>query len=199
MASPDAQSTGSEDLERFVVRRKFFTFLGQKFYINDDNGALIGFVKQKAFKLREDIRVYTDEECAKELLVIKARNILDFSAAFDVVDAVSQEKVGVFRRKGFTSTLVRDEWEVLDPQDNPVGTIQEDSVTLGLIRRYIFKLLPQSFTVAMGEKEVAEFRQNWNIFMPRMACEYRVPAAEFDRRLGIAAAVLISTIEGRKQ
>ena len=44
------------------------------------------FSEQKMFRLREDIRVYSDESKSQEVLSIKARQILDFSAAYDVVD-----------------------------------------------------------------------------------------------------------------
>ena len=39
----------------------------------DGRGALIGLSKQKAFKLKEDIRFYTDETMTEERLLIQAR------------------------------------------------------------------------------------------------------------------------------
>ena len=36
-----------------------------------------------------------------ELMVIKARDILDFSAAYDVEDSTSNEKIGALKRHGF--------------------------------------------------------------------------------------------------
>ena len=185
--------------DRYLVRRKFWSFLGQKFFIYDGSDNLIGYVKQKAFKLKEDIRVYRTEACADELLVIKARSIIDFSAAYDVVDPTTQEKVGAFRRKGMASSFVRDTWEILDLQDRTVGTILEDSAILGMVRRYVFKFLPQAYTVTIGATPAAEFRQTWNIFIPKMWCNFQVPNATFDRRLGLGAAILISAIEGRQQ
>jgi hypothetical protein len=57
------------------------------------------------FRLREDIRVYADEGKQQEVLMIKARQIIDFAAAYDVVDSASGEKVGALRRKGWSSIL----------------------------------------------------------------------------------------------
>ena len=45
------------DQDQYVLRRKLFAFLGKKFYIFDANENLVGFVKQKAFKLKEDGKI----------------------------------------------------------------------------------------------------------------------------------------------
>jgi hypothetical protein len=53
---------------------------------------LLLFSEQKMFKLREDIRVYSDEAKTQEVLAIKARQIMDFSAAYDVVESATGQK-----------------------------------------------------------------------------------------------------------
>src|SRR5688500_19421793 len=92
------------------------------------------FSEQKMFKLREDIRVYSDENKTQEVLSIKARQIMDFSAAYDVIDAAYNQKVGALQRRGLSSIL-RDEWQVLDVNDNVVGKLLEDSIPLALLDR----------------------------------------------------------------
>lgn len=186
------------DRNEYLLRRKFWSFLGQKFYIYDAREQLVGFVYQKAFKLKEDIRVYRTEAMKEELLIIKARKIIDFSAAYDVVDALNNEKVGALRRKGFTSAFFKDSWEILDNNDDVYGTLEEDSAFLSLVRRHLFALLPQTFTVKSGGLHVATFRQNWNIFIPKLMVSFHGGPEEIDRRIGLAAAVLISAIEGRQ-
>ena len=93
----------------YTIRRKVFTFLGAKFHIYNADGALIGFCSQKAFKLKEDIRIYSDETMSNERLAINARSVIDFSAAYDVTDSVNNVKLGALRRKGLAS-LFRDAW-----------------------------------------------------------------------------------------
>jgi hypothetical protein len=39
---------------QFTIRRKVLTLLGAKFHIYNAQGDLIGFSRQKAFKLKED-------------------------------------------------------------------------------------------------------------------------------------------------
>src|SRR5262245_5732995 len=106
-------STSSFTRDRFAVRRKFFDLFSPKFYFHDEGGNELAFCKQKAFKLREDIRLYADSSMAQELLLIRARKILDFSSAYDVIDSATQQKIGVLKRRGLKSIL-KDEWIIMD-------------------------------------------------------------------------------------
>ncbi|MBI4559870.1 MAG: hypothetical protein HY706_19955 [Candidatus Hydrogenedentes bacterium] len=183
---------------RYVVRRKIFTLAGAKFRVLDSSGNLAFYSKQKAFKLKEDIRLFADETMATELLLIKARKVLDFSAAYDVIDSQSQTKVGAYKRKGLKSFL-KDEWIIMDNQDNEIGLIEEDSMLLALIRRFVMALIPQSFQVKMNGATVCTLSQNFNPFTLRMTVDFSPDAnAAFDRRMGIAAALLLCAIEGRQ-
>src|ERR1051326_5192432 len=116
----------------YLLKRQAIALTG-KFRFYDPSGNLVMFSEKKMFKLREDIRVYSDERKSREVLSIKARQILDFSAAYDVVDTELNQKVGVLRRRGLRS-LLRDEWEVLDASDSMKGKLFEDSVALALLQ-----------------------------------------------------------------
>ena len=110
-----------------------FSLLGAKFHIYNPAGDLIGFSKQKAFKLKEDIRVYRDEAMDEEWLHIGARNIIDFSAAYDVTEPKSGRRLGTLRRAGLSS-MFRDKWIVLDADERQIGEIAEDSMLLAMVR-----------------------------------------------------------------
>jgi uncharacterized protein YxjI len=182
----------------YLLRRKVFSFLGASFHVYDPQGGLVFFSKQKAFKLREDIRIYADESMTEEVLVIQARQILDFSAAYDVFDPVVQVKVGTFRRKGFSS-IFRDTWKVLDAQDQEVGQILEDNVALALFRRFLNNLIPQRFNLQLGDQVVAEYRQRFNPFIFKLEMDFKKSGqSKLDRRMGLAAGVLLASIEGRQ-
>jgi len=186
--------------DRYVVRRKIFTVLGQKFHIYDDEGGLAFYSKQKAFKLKEDIRIFADEAMEKELLVIKARSIIDFGATYDVFDsAQGGALVGSLRRKGLKSMAV-DEWIFLDAAGRELGFIREDSLSLALLRRFLLgNLLPQQYTGTVGGAEVCHFKRNFNPFVSKMALDFSLDAQRrLDRRLGIVAAVLLVAVEGRQ-
>jgi uncharacterized protein YxjI len=182
----------------YLLRRQALALTG-KFRFYDPMGNLVMFSEQKMFKLREDVRVYADESKTREVLSIKARQIIDFSAAYDVVDSELNQKVGALRRKGWSSML-RDEWEVLDANDNVLGKLFEDSMGLALLRRFLLgSWLPQNYDMAFGETRVADLRQNFNLFRYELNLDFSMdPTHRLDRRLGIAAGLLLAVVEGKQ-
>src|SRR5688500_2438553 len=124
----------------------------------------------KAFKLKEDIRLYTGEDMQTELLTIQARQILDFAAAYDVIDARTQTKVGALKRRGWKSFL-QDEWVIMNPQDHDIGVIKEDSMLLAVVRRFLTNLVPQSFQGEVSGVSVCTFKQHFNPFVFKMTLD----------------------------
>ena len=182
----------------YLIKRQVFALAGTfRFY--DPSGNQVMFSQQKMFKLREDIRVYADENKTQEVLSIKARQIIDFSAAYDVVDTAMNQKVGTLRRKGWSSML-RDEWQVLDANDNQIGVLFEDSMGLALLRRFLLgSWLPQNYDLTLGETRVADIKQNFNLFRYELNLDFTMdPSQKLDRRLGIAAGLLLAAVEGRQ-
>ncbi len=186
------------ELPSYLIRRKVLTLAGAKFHIFDPSGNVVMFSKMKAFRLREDIRLYTGEDMQNELITIQARQIIDFSAAYDVFDASSGEKVGALRRMGLKS-IIRDEWLILDANENQIGTIREDNTGLALVRRFLTNLVPQSYDVEINGQVVAEYRQRFNPFVLKLELDFSKDAGHIlDRRLGLAAGILLCAIEGRQ-
>ena len=182
---------------KYLLKRQVFALAG-KFRFYDPSGKLVLFSQQKMFKLREDIRVYADESKTQEVLTIKARQIIDFSAAFDVVDSATGQKVGALRRKGLAS-LLRDEWEILDVSDKVIGKLFEDSMALALVRRFLSGLVPQNYDITIGTTRVADLKQNFNPFSYQLNLDFSMDVSQqLDRRMGIAAGILLAAIEGRQ-
>lgn len=185
------------ELDQYWIRRKFWSFLGASFHVYSTDDRMLAFTRQKAFKLKEDIRVFEDEAKTKPLLTVQARQIVDFSAAYDIVDTTTGSKVGAARRKGWSSIL-RDSWELLDANDQPVAKIVEDSRGMALLRRFLTNLVPQRFDVKdMSGRSIATLKQRFNPFIHKLDVTIR-DADVLDRRVLFGAAVLISAIEGRQ-
>ena len=184
--------------KNYLLKRQVFALTG-KFRIYSPQDELLLFSQQKMFKLREDIRVFTDENKSQELLLIQARNIIDFSATYDVIDSPTGLKVGTLRRKGLKSML-QDEWDVLDTQDQVVGLLFEDNIRLAMLRRFLLgSLLPQNYDVTLGQERVADLRQKFNPFAYQLMMDFSMDIGNrLDRRIGIAAAILLATIEGKQ-
>ena len=96
--------------------------------------------------------------------------------------------------------MMRDEWEVLDPYDQPVGILQEDSVGYALLRRLLLgSLLPQNYDLLMGNQAVADYKQRFRFIGYHMDVDFSLDTnRQLDRRIGIAAAILLGTIEGKQ-
>lgn len=188
--------------ETFTIRRKVLKIFGAAFHIYDAQNQVVGYCKQKAFKLREDMRIFTDESCSKELFRVSTQQIIDFGAGYTVTRSQDNRVLGVLRRKGLKSML-RDEWHVFDERGTQIGIIREDSGVLAILRRLDdlgAMLAPQKFDVtAMDGTSVARFRQHFNPFIYRLGVSYAEGSGEkISHQLVLAAACVLSAIEGRQ-
>lgn len=184
---------------QFTLKKQILALTGV-FRIYDPTGEMIAYSKQKMFKLREDIRVYQDETQVQEVLYIQARQIIDFSAAYDVYDSLERVQVGTLRRRGLRSML-RDEWEVLGPGDVLVGKLVEDSMGYAMLRRLLLgRLLPQNYDLLINEQKVMDLRQQFNLFQYVLDLDFTIDTArQLDHRLGLAAGILLGAIEGKQE
>ncbi|MGH9779797.1 MAG: hypothetical protein ACRD5I_15455, partial [Candidatus Acidiferrales bacterium] len=96
-------------------------------------------------------------------------------------------------------SIVQDEWAVLDLSDAEVGTIKEDSTLMALLRRFLSNLIPQSFHIRMGDQDAGMIKQHFNPLVLKHDVDLRPDSSRrFDRRLALAAVVLLLAIEGRQ-
>lgn len=206
MATPGINAPGTKlaiaaaifQQDAFVARQKIFS-IAPCFYIQDQAGNALAFLRKKIFTWKDEIRLFTDESQSLELLHIKARKIIDWGTAFDVTDSINNQKIGALKRRLWKS-LVRKEWIVMDAFDQEIGTIKEDSLMLALVRRFITALLPQSYSFEMAGQQVGTAEQNWNPFAPKMYVDFTSdPARRLDRRLLVAAIVLLMAVDGRQR
>lgn len=112
---------------KFPIRFTFkVTTFSNDFTATDSDGRTIAFVKQKLFKLKEDIRIYSDDTQQDQIYTIKADRWLDFSAAYAFFDQTGKE-FGKVVRKGWKS-LWRAEYQLIDQDERPQYSISEESV-----------------------------------------------------------------------
>lgn len=183
----------TEYKQKYVAKKAFFSFLGNTFRIFDTGGNLQFYVKQKAFKLKEEINVFKDEQQSEKRLTIKASSISDFSGAYAITDAVTGEELGGGKRKGLKS-LFKDEWAILDTSGAEAGKIVEVGGFMIFLRKWM-KLIPQKYEVWWGGSKVGTIHQQFNPFV--LAYDVDLGASDgFDPRLGVGLVVLLLAIEG---
>jgi hypothetical protein len=99
--------------------------LSNDFSATDANGHTIAYVKQKLFKLKEDISVYSNDSKTELLYKIKADRWIDWSAAYSITYADGTE-LGKVARKGWRS-LWKAKYLLVDQHQKEQFTIEEEN------------------------------------------------------------------------
>jgi hypothetical protein len=201
--------------KKLELRRKFWKFFGAEIKIVDPaSETLVGFIRMKAWKLREDVRLYSDESMTNEVMAIHARQIIDFGATYDVTDSAGGgTPLFSLKRKGFRSALVRDTWEILDPAGTVVGMVRETSGNLAIVRRWlgaisdvfdlIFAFVKQTYEITYapaGQPPVviAELEHTKNPFVVKLVVDTSMAPDKTDGRITVAAGAMLSVIDATK-
>ena len=185
------------ELNQYLIREKFLKFFGNKFRIVDEQDNLYGFCEQKRFRIKEDIRIYDDENKNNEWLVIKQRNLVDAWGGFDIVDPRENLLLGSIRRK-FWKSVLRTKWELLDSDGNEIGMLIEDSLGYAIARRVLLGiLLPKKFTLwTSADQQPITMRQKFNPLIKKLVVT--IPSGHaFDRRFIAGLAMVIAAVDGR--
>ena len=185
------------ELNQYLIREKFLKFFGNKFRIVDEQDNLYGFCEQKRFRIKEDIRIYDDENKNNEWLIIKQRNLVDAWGGFDIVDPRENLLLGSIRRK-FWKAVLRTKWELLDSDGNEIGMLIEDSLGYAIARRILLGiLLPKKFTLwTSADQQPITMRQKFNPLIKKLVVT--IPSGHaFDRRFIAGLAMVIAAVDGR--
>ena len=123
--------------------------LAPQIQVTDATGAEICYVRQKMFRLKEAVSVFSDSTKSSTLCEIKADRMIDWSACYHMYD-YNGEAFGAVRRKGMRS-IWKAHYEVLDENDAHISTIEEENPMakvadsligeipiLGMISGYLF-------------------------------------------------------------
>ena len=86
--------------------------LSNDFIAKDNDGNTLAYVRQKMFKLKEKVIVYSDESKSKELFHINADKWLDFNTVYNFTSA-DGVALGKVARKGWAS-LWKAKYELFD-------------------------------------------------------------------------------------
>ena len=122
----------------FPIKLNFnISTLANDFTAKDTHGQTVAYVKQKLFKLKEDITVYENENKNTINYKIKADKWIDFSTAYSITNNKGKE-IGKLARKGWAS-MWKAHYELIDQFQRPQYHIREESVLI----RFLDSLLGQ--------------------------------------------------------
>jgi uncharacterized protein YxjI len=166
-------------------------------------GGPIAFVRQKKMAIKEDIRFFSDEQETEELFRIKARSAFDIGGArYDVTDAAGSP-IGVLEHV-FGKSLFRSTWRVTDADGGDVATAQERSMPMALARRIVDFVpygelvpIPYNFDILMDGQVIGHLNRKFQLrdrYVLDLSGDHE---RRLDRRLGIALAIGLDTLQNR--
>jgi uncharacterized protein YxjI len=110
---------------RFPLNLSFkIVALAPQLAVTDASGTLVGYIKQKLFKLKEEVTVFEDVQQTRAAFGIKADRVIDFSPRFQFTDQLGQA-VGSVKRQGRRS-IWRAHYDVCEG-DKVIMTIREEN------------------------------------------------------------------------
>ncbi len=180
---------------QYQIRKKVLALTNQ-YWIQDPHGKVLGYSKQKMLKIKEDIRIYTDEKMNRELFRIQQQQLVDIWGTYAIIDSPSNMVLGFVRRKALKSAYVKSSWQLLDANKNLVGEVSEEAGA-GVMRRYLpgGGLIPISMTLTLNNYPVATINQQFKIIGDIWDIACSAMPHQFDRRVLLSCALLMGMIE----
>lgn len=112
------------------------TTLSSDFNITDKNGNYVAYVRQKMFKLKEDVIIFNDETRSRELFRIQANQWIDFNASYSITDLENGKIFGRLARQGMRS-LWKSHYDVLNENSALKYQISEDNAWVKVLDGFI--------------------------------------------------------------
>lgn len=181
------------------------TTLASDFNIMDKNGNYVAYVRQKMFKLKEDVIVFNDESKSKELFRIKANQWIDFNASYSLTEIATGRNFGRMARKGMRS-IWKASYDVLDANDQPKFKIQEDNAwvrffdgmvgEIPLIGMFTGYFLNPSYTVTgIDGKEYFKLKKMPSFFGRRFQLDRLIDIDDEEESLVILSLLMMTLLE----
>lgn len=179
--------------------------LGPQMSVTDADGNLVFYVKQKLFKLKEEVIVFADQEQTQELYRINADRVIDFSARYSFADAAGNPLGGV-KRQGVKS-IWKAHYDVFQGNEEmPAMTIQEENVwvrvadgcvnsipIVNLFAGYFFH--PAYLVADSNDVNVMRLQKMPSIFEGKFKIEKLVELDDFDEKRALLSLMMMTMLE----
>ncbi|MCP9489882.1 MAG: hypothetical protein MSC31_08395 [Solirubrobacteraceae bacterium MAG38_C4-C5] len=178
-------------MPNFTITQKIHPISTRYVVTEAEGGGEICHVRKKKFQLREELVLWADEGETRPYARVKARNVVDFGGIYEVLDE-AERPVGALRRQGMQS-LARVRWEILDAGGTTLAVVQEDSLALALLRRFVGLPLPVGFSfTAPDGGVVGNHKRRFGL-----RDVYDLQVDGIDPRLAIAQGIALDVLEQR--
>lgn len=177
------------------------TTLSNDFTAKDAQGKIIAYVRQKMFKFKEAIEVFSDTSRTQVNYRIKADKWIDFSTAYSFTDSTGKE-LGKVARKGWAS-LWKANYDIIDQHQKPQYKIREENAwvkvgdgllgqipILNIFTGYLFN--PSYIVLDSKEQIVVRLKKEASFFGRRFTISRVKPIdADDDHRVMLSLMMLV--------
>ncbi|HEY8560563.1 MAG TPA: hypothetical protein VIL74_09330 [Pyrinomonadaceae bacterium] len=181
--------------------------LANQIYIRDANGNLLGYVKQKMFKLKEDINIFADEQQTRLLFNIKADRMIDWSANYSFTDSRGSF-LGSIKRQGMRS-IWKANYDVFDARGAQVYKIHEENgwvkvadalfgelPLVGILSGYVFN--PSYVVERMDGTPVAHLKKQPAMFEGKFILTNLSPFSTEEETRIVLGVLMMTLLERRR-
>lgn len=167
-------------------------------------GPPVAFIRQRKLALKEHIRFFADEAESQELFHIKARTWLDTGGSkYDVVDA-QDGQIGLLEHL-FKQSLLRSTWRISNAAGEEIAVARERSQVMAILRRAIDFVpdygglipIPYNFDIVSGDDPIGKMDRRFKLRDSYALDLSGDPDKALDRRLAIALAIGLDTLQNR--
>jgi uncharacterized protein YxjI len=181
--------------------------LANQIYVRDANGNLLGYVKQKMFKLKEDINIFADEQQKQLLFNIKADRMIDWSANYSFTDNRGNY-LGSIKRQG-TRSIWKASYDIFDSGGNQVYKISEENAwvkvadalfnelpLVGILSGYVFN--PSYVVSRMDGTPVSHLKKQPAMFEGKFQLVNLSPLSTEEETRIVLSILMMTLLERRR-
>jgi uncharacterized protein YxjI len=191
---------------RYPLNLRFkIAAIASQIYVNDADGNQIFYVKQKLFKLKENIEIYTDSSKTQKLYTVKADRVIDFSPEFILRDS-NEVVLGSVKRFGRKSIWksnydlkIGQSLQFKVTETNPwvkvIDSLISEIPLIGLVSAYFFH--PEYQVSDQHGQTVASFKKLPALFEGKYTLENKSLESEEKTHNIFAALIMVVVLRER--
>ncbi|MCX6853764.1 MAG: hypothetical protein NTV80_02540 [Verrucomicrobia bacterium] len=179
--------------------------LSPQIYIQDSTGKSVCYVKQKLFRLKEKVEVFSDDTQQNLISTISADRILDWSARYTFRDAAGNE-LGAVGRRGMRS-LWSAHYDIFSPgSTTPAFSIREENPMAKLLDTFLgqipiigmftgFFFHPRFLTTRADGSPIMRLTKQSALFEGKFQLDQITPVTEGEETAIILAYLMMNLLE----
>ena len=177
--------------------------IGTRVRVTDAASRQVAYLRKKKFRLREDVRIYEDEDQRRQLFRLRADRVVDFGASY-AVSGPDGRPLGAVRQRGVRS-IWKSSYEVLNPNGKTIGTIHEENPFVKVLDS-MAEVLPfadalgglffnPAYLAVLGGEPVLRMKKERSVFESRFRLERLGDLSEDEEELLLASFMMVLLLE----